>query len=171
MGNFWASVMARVPRKVKKILGPNERVELYMKKRIYHPAINIDSFAVTNERVIFLHPRTASLRMGYTDYPYTDFDSVHFDDGILRSAIRCKINVNGKLENFDLENLPKRKAAKAYGMMRENQVRYQTPFAGYSNVPSMPIAGYSNAPPVVCRKCGRSNTAGSRACSACGAAL
>ena len=142
------------------MMGPNERVELYIKKKIYHPAINIDSFVVTNTRVIFRHPYTLATRKNYSDYPYTDFDSVKLDKGILRSTLKCTIKVSGKLESININHLPKGKAARAYGLISENRARYQTPFAGYANVP-----------PVVCAKCGRSNTAGSRVCSACGAKL
>ena len=41
------------PDDIKNILGSNEKVELYIPEKIYHPRINIESVIVTNERIIF----------------------------------------------------------------------------------------------------------------------
>ena len=125
----------RVPSDIRKMMGPNEQVELYIKKRIYHPAFNIESFAVTNERVIFRHPSDLQTKKDYTDYRYNEIDGAKLHKGILRSSIDFTVKVSGKLENIDLNHLPKGKAARACGLISENRVRYQTPFAGYSNVP------------------------------------
>jgi hypothetical protein len=34
------------PEDIQKILGPNEKVEHYIKEKIYHPKINIDSLVL-----------------------------------------------------------------------------------------------------------------------------
>jgi hypothetical protein len=38
-----------VPDDVKDLLGPNEKLEVYVKEKIHHPRISIDSMIVTND--------------------------------------------------------------------------------------------------------------------------
>ncbi len=56
------------PSDVTHLLGPNERVELYVKEKIYHPTVTVDSVILTNERIILRHPRELGLKKDYTDY-------------------------------------------------------------------------------------------------------
>lgn len=44
------------PDDLKEILDPNENVELYIKQKFYHLAIDVDSVVITNQRVILGHP-------------------------------------------------------------------------------------------------------------------
>ena len=69
------------PEDIQKILGPNEKVEMYIKEKIYHPKINIDSLVVTNERVVLRHPHALGLKMDYTDYSYSEIAGVELDKG------------------------------------------------------------------------------------------
>jgi len=64
------------PDDIAKILGPNEKVELYIKQKIYHPKINIDSVVFTSERMILRHPHALGLKKDYTDYNYRDIANV-----------------------------------------------------------------------------------------------
>ncbi len=121
------------PDDVKRIMGPNEKVELYIKQKIYHPKINIDSVVLTNERIILRHPHALRLKKDYTDYSYRDISTVVLDKGVLRSTIKLTLKVAG--ENLDLGDLPNSEAEKAYGIVRENISKFQTPFAtGYASV-------------------------------------
>lgn len=70
-----------LPNDVKKVLGPNEQVELQIKQKIYHPKISIDSVVITNERVILRHPHALNLEKDYTDYNYQDISNVILDKG------------------------------------------------------------------------------------------
>jgi hypothetical protein len=115
------------PDDIKNILGPNEKVELYIKERIYHPQIAIDSVLVTNERVILRHPHSLGMKKDYTDYSYSDITSAVLDKGLMRSAI--KLTIRGKVGSLDLERLPTHLAEKAYGIIREYIGRFQAPFA------------------------------------------
>lgn len=72
------------PDDIKNILGSNEKVELYIPEKIYHPRINIESVIVTNERIILRHPHALNLKKDYTDYSYRDIMNVKLDKGILR---------------------------------------------------------------------------------------
>jgi hypothetical protein len=122
------------PDDIKNILGPNEKVELYIKERIYHPQISIDSMVVTNERVILRHPHALGLKKDYTDYSYSDIAGVAMDKDLLRSTI--KLTLKGKGESLELGKLPTPLAEEAYGRIRENVGRFQAPFAtGYANDP------------------------------------
>jgi hypothetical protein len=106
------------PEDLKKILGPNETVEMYIQQKIYHPKINIDSVVITNERIILRHPHALGLKKDYTDFNYKDFSNVILDKGILRSTIKCTLRFGG--EPLSLNDLPNSDAEKAYGIIREN---------------------------------------------------
>lgn len=169
--------MDSVPQDVVKLLGPNEQVQLYIKQKIYHPKINVESVILTNERIILRHPHDLGLKKDYTDYSYTDIANAILDKGILRSTIKCVLRFGG--DPLMLNDLPNDQAEKAYGTIRENLVRYQTPFTGgypamapvmapvmqQSIQPGMAAAG------VACKKCGQRSAQGSRFCASCGAQL
>ncbi len=85
-----------------------------------------------------------------------------------------------------LNDLPNDQAQKAYGIIRENLVRYQTPFiGGYPAMQPMqpmqpvmaPVMPQQAAPPmaaaggVVCKKCGQRSAPGTRFCGSCGSQL
>ena len=88
--------MEETPEDIAKILGPNEQVELYIKQKIYHPKINIDSVVITNERIILRHPHTLGLRKDYTDFNYQDIANVVLDKGLVRSTVRCTLRLGGE---------------------------------------------------------------------------
>ncbi|MGO8806761.1 MAG: PH domain-containing protein [Candidatus Bathyarchaeia archaeon] len=132
------------PDDIKNILGSNEKVELYIEEKIYHPRINIESVIITNERIIFRHPHALGLKKDYTDYSYRDVTNVTLKKGIKRSTIR--LTVKHGLENqgkqqeggdLDLDNLPNDLAEKGYGIIRENIGKFQSPFStGYATTPN-----------------------------------
>jgi hypothetical protein len=127
--------MANIPEDLTRILGPNEKIELYIRQRIYHPKISIDSVAITNERIILRHPHALGLRKDYTDFNYRDMANVVLEKGVLRSTIKCTLRFGG--EPLSLRDLPNSDAERAYGIIRENITRLQA---------SSPSA-YTNAPP------------------------
>jgi hypothetical protein len=65
-------IIKAAPDEIKNILGSNEKVELYIEEKIYHPRINIESVIITNERLILRHPHALNLKKDYTDYSYRD---------------------------------------------------------------------------------------------------
>jgi hypothetical protein len=162
-------VTQSVPDDLKQILGPNEQLQLYIQQKVYHPKINIDSVVITNERLILRHPHALGLKKDYTDYNYQDISNVVMDKGMLRSTVRCTLRFGG--EPLELSGLPNSDAERAYGLIRENLVRYQSPFTAPSaGVPPyrQPMAPPMSAAPV-CTKCGSPLTAGQRFCGNCGA--
>ena len=110
---------------MKKLLAPNEKVEMYIKQKIYHPKINIDSLVVTNERIILRHPHALNLKKDYTDYNYRDIANVVLDKGIKRSTIKLTLRLGG--EPLELSNMPNSDAEKSYGIIRENIEKAKTP--------------------------------------------
>lgn len=159
--------MQAPPDDVKGILGPNEEVQLYIKQKIYHPKINIDSVLITNERVILRHPHALGIKKDYTDYNYQDISNVMLDKGVLRSTVRFTLRFGG--QPLELGDLPNSDAQKAYGLVRENLVRFQSPFT--------PVAGgppFRQAPPPPqaaagsCAKCGAPLSPGQKFCGNCG---
>jgi hypothetical protein len=127
------------PDDIAKILGPNEKVELYIKQKIYHPQINIDSVVFTNERMILRHPHALGLKKDYTDYNYRDIANVVLEKGILRSTIKCTLRFGG--EPLALGDLPNAEAEKAYGIIRQSISRFQvTSSLGYNTAPNGPNA-------------------------------
>jgi PH (Pleckstrin Homology) domain-containing protein len=161
--------MESIPDDLKNILGPNEQVQLYIKQKIYHPKINIDSVVITNERIILRHPHALRLKKDYTDYNYQDVSNVVLDKGVLRSTVRCTLRFGG--EPLSLSGLPNSNAERAYGLIRENLVRYQSPFtAASTGVPPYRQTAAPLAPAgTVCSKCGAPMAYGQKFCGNCGA--
>ena len=177
--------MEKIPSDVFALLGPGEQIQLYIKQKIYHPKINIDSVVLTNERIILRHPRDLALKKDFTDFSYTDIANAVLDRGILRSTIKCLLRFGG--DPLILGALSNPDAEKAYGIIRSNVARYQTPFS----VPASPYSAPSTmmpstmtpvqtAPPrqafaessgVTCAKCGTISPSGSRYCASCGAPI
>ncbi|MDA4124946.1 MAG: PH domain-containing protein [Thaumarchaeota archaeon] len=160
--------MESPPDDLKNILGPNEQIQLYIQEKIYHPRINIDSIVITNERIILRHPHALGLKKDYTDYNYQDVANVVLKKGVLRSGLRCTLRLGG--EPLMLDDLPNSDAEKAYGIIRENLVRYQTPFTAVAaGVP--PVLRQSPSPSPsspACKNCGSPLVAGQKFCGTCG---
>ena len=175
---------APVPDDLQKILDPNEQAQLYIAQKIYHPKISIDSVLITNQRVILRHPHAMGLKKDYTDYNYQDVTNVVLSKGFTRSTLRLDLRFGG--EPLVLENLPNSDAEKAYGLIRENLNRYQTPFAQgtmgsppyqQTSPPEPPSTGGQSTVlerevvKIKCRYCGTLNDETAKACVSCGASL
>jgi len=160
--------MQSLPDDLKTVLGPNEQVQLYVRQKIYHPKINIDSVVITNERIILRHPHAMGLKKDYTDYNYQDVSNVVLAKGLLRSTVKFTLRFGG--EPLELSGLPNSDAEMAYGLVRENLVRYQSPLAAATagvlpyRQPAVPTAMAA----ISCKKCGAPLPEGQKFCGACG---
>jgi len=170
---FWKLlVLANIPSDISRVLGPGEQVELFIQQKIYHPKINIDSVVLTTQRIILRHPHDLGLKKDFTDFNYTDVANAILDKGILRSTVKITLRFGG--DPLNLSDLPNSDAEKAYGIIRSNISRFQTPFStGYAGMaPAMPAAMVQQQPPqmqgIVCTKCGARSAAGTRFCGSCG---
>jgi hypothetical protein len=137
--------MSDTPDDLKKILGPNERVEVYIKQKIYHPKINVDSVVVTNERVILRHPHALGLKKDYTDYNYKDISNAVMEKGVLRSKLKLTLRLGG--EPLALGDLPNSEAEKAYGVIRQNSSAVQNPQPAVVTVSVPAVAAAKTADP------------------------
>ena len=154
------------PEDLAHILGPNEKVELYIRQKMYHPRINVDYFVLTNERIILRHPHALGLKKDFTDFNYQEFSNVVLDKGIMRSTVKCVLKAGG--DPLILNDLPNEDAERAFGIIRENLVRYEAPFsAAPVGIPPMRQSGVSNA--LACPKCGSALAMGQKFCGNCGA--
>ena len=166
--------MVEPPSDVAHLLGPNEQVQLYIQQKVYHPKITVDSVVLTNERVILRHPHAMGLKKDYTDFSYTDIANAILDKGILRSTVKCVLRFGG--DPLMLNDLPNDQAEKAYGIIRENLARYQTPFStGYATM-GPGAAGLVQQQVVTaqmktCAKCGQKSAPGLKFCGNCGSPL
>ena len=167
--------MGNIPDDVTRILGPGETVQLFIAQKIYHPKISVDSVVLTNERIILRHPHDLRLKRDFTDFSYTDVANAVLDKGVLRSTVRCQLRFGG--DPLSLNDLPNSDAEKAYGIIRSNIARYQTPFStGYAGmapagaaIPAAmqtPVA--AAAVGIRCQKCGQMSNQGSKFCGSCG---
>ena len=137
--------MSDTPDDLKKILGPNERVEVYIKQKIYHPKINVDSVVVTNERIILRHPHALGLKKDYTDYNYKDISNAVMEKGVLRSKLKLTLRLGG--EPLALGDLPNSEAEKAYGIIRQNSAVLQNPQPAVVTVAVPAVAAAKTADP------------------------
>ena len=139
--------MSQAPTDVVELLGPNEQVELYIQQKIYQPKINVDSVLLTNERIILRHPHALGLKKDYTDFSYTDIANVLLEKGILRSTVKCVLRFGG--DSLALQDLPNSDAERAYGIIRENLVRFSNP--AHISPPGEAMSG-AGAPQVITRE-------------------
>jgi hypothetical protein len=158
--------MSNVPGDVIKELGPGEELQLYVKTKVYHPRIHVDSYLLTNERIIHRQPRLLGRRHS-PGFLYSDLAPPTLDKGPLRSSIKSQFKSTGK--PFVLDNLPNSDAEKAFGVIQSNIARYQTPFSvgPGANASFTPAPGLAMGP--VCQKCGHASRQGSKFCDSCGA--
>lgn len=105
-----------VPSDFVKLLDSDEQVLLYMKQKKYHPAINIESIAVTDRRVIFRKPSMLTIKKSYTDYGYADILNVSLDKGPLRSTLKLNLKMDGS--DLLVDDIPNDDAQEAFRIIR-----------------------------------------------------
>jgi ribosomal protein L40E len=147
------------PDDLRDILDSNETVELYIKQKFYHLAIDIDSVVITNQRVILRHPHALGLKKDYVDYNYLDFEDVIIDKGIVRSTLKCTFK--SAITPLILNDVPKADAEKAYRIIRDNINKAQTQALIEEATPKM----------IICSYCGTKNKPDASKCINCGAKL
>ena len=105
-----------VPSDLGGLLDPNEKLLLYMKQKKYHPAINLESIALTDKRVIMRKPSMLGVKKSYTDYGYADILNVTLDKGMHRSTIKLNLRQGG--DDLSVEDIPNDLAQEAFKVIR-----------------------------------------------------
>ncbi len=116
-----------VPSDVLKLLDQSEKVLLYMKQKKYHPAINIESVAVTDKRVIFRKPSMLRIKKSYTDYSYADILNITIDKGPLRSTLKLNLKLDGS--DLLVDDIPNENAEEAFRIIRNGIDQARTKFS------------------------------------------
>lgn len=148
------------PEDLMGILGSNERIEIYLKQKFYHLKLDIDSIAITNERIILRHPHALGLKKNYTDYNYNDLENVTIEKGVMRSTIKITLKLG--TEPITLNDIPNAEAQKAYVTIREKIINHKTTSASVKE--AAPDA-------IFCRFCGAKNKLEDVKCVNCEAPL
>lgn len=117
---------AGVPSDVEKLLDNDEHIHLYMTQKKYHPAIHLDSVAITNKRVILRKPAMLHMKKSYTDYSYADILNVSIDSGLLRSTLVLNLRPDGS--DLSVEDIPKEEAQLAFRIIRGGIDRSRTTY-------------------------------------------
>ena len=105
------------PSDLLRLLDQDERLLLYMKQKKYHPAINIESVAVTDKRVIFRKPSMLRIKKSFTDYSYADIVNVTIDKGPLRSTLNLNLRMDGS--DLIVDDIPNEEAQEAFKLIRQ----------------------------------------------------
>lgn len=105
------------PSDLLKLLDQDERLLLYMKQKKYHPAINIESVAVTDKRVVFRKPSMLRIKKSFTDYSYADIVNVTIDKGPLRSTLNLNLRMDGS--DLIVDDIPNEEAQEAFKLIRQ----------------------------------------------------
>jgi len=103
------------PSDLLKLLEPNEKLLLYVKQKKY-VAINVDSVAITNRRLIFRKPSKLRMKKSFSDYSYMDVQNVKIDKGMMRSRLTVNLRLDGS--DFSVDNIPNEKAEEAFKLIR-----------------------------------------------------
>lgn len=115
------------PSDLLKLLDQDEKLLLYMKQKKYHPAINIESVAVTDKRVIFRKPSMLTIKKSFTDYSYADILNVTIDKGPLRSTLNLNLRMDGS--DLIVEDIPNDDAQEAFKLIRQGIDKARTRFS------------------------------------------
>jgi hypothetical protein len=107
----------KAPLDLLKLLDQDEKLLLYMKQRKYHPAINIESVAITDKRVVFRKPSMLRIKKSFTDYSYADILNVTIDKGPLRSTLILNLKMDGS--DLVVEDIPNDDAQEAFKLVRQ----------------------------------------------------
>ena len=107
----------KAPLDLLKLLDKDEKLLLYMKQRKYHPAINIESVAITDKRVVFRKPSMLRIKKSFTDYSYADILNVTIEKGPLRSTLILNLKMDGS--DLVVEDIPNDDAQEAFRLIRQ----------------------------------------------------
>jgi hypothetical protein len=96
---FRAKSRIAIPKDLKDMMGPNEKVQLYVKQTNFRPRpFGVKSWLLTNERVIQRQPHSLKLANTYVDRSYAEIRTLHVKQGIFRSTLICGLKGAKEME-------------------------------------------------------------------------
>jgi hypothetical protein len=103
---------------IESILGPDEKVLFSAEEKISHPDINVDSLAVTNERIILRQPHEAGAKPDFTGIKYSEIEGVELARG--RRKFTIKVNFKDGRDPLELGFPLTPVAEQAHGIIGAN---------------------------------------------------
>jgi hypothetical protein len=136
----WTLFRARstivVPKDLKDMMGPNEKVQLYVKQTNFRPRPRgVDSWILTNERVIKRHPHSLKLKNHYDDHSYAEFKALKVDQGIFRSTVSCELKIGPEEVETNVVVAPSEiEKNKPRNTLEKRIKKFETDFEGHFNL-------------------------------------
>jgi hypothetical protein len=116
--------MMEIPIEVQKMLGPKEKIELFVNEES-HPEITIDSSAITNERLLFRR-NGADSKDDFKAYAFSDIVGVGMEKGFMRSIIRLRLKSEATVLTI---RMPTKLAEQAMVSLKQKVCGIVSPFA------------------------------------------
>jgi len=85
-GEIFTGLEIEIPKDIKELLIPGEKVLHSVRQARLEQAITPDSIFVTTHRVIVRRPTTLGLKRNITDYKYTDMANTKIKKGFINST-------------------------------------------------------------------------------------
>lgn len=123
-GGIFTGVEIEVPKDIRELLIPGEKVLHAVRQARLEQAITPDSIFVTTHRIIVRRPTTLGLRRNATDYRYTDMANTRIEKGLINSSIY--IDMRFLSEELCLKGIPKKSAARIFRTIEERIARTRT---------------------------------------------
>lgn len=124
-GEIFKGLEIEVPKDVRELLIPGEKVLHAVRQARLEQAITPDSIFVTTHRIIVRRPTTLGLRRNITDYRYTDMANTRIEKGFINSSIL--IDMRFLSEECVLRGIPNKSAARIFRTIQERIARAASP--------------------------------------------
>lgn len=169
-------------RAVRKILWPDESVELTIKQRRLRPGGSLltpTTFVVTNRRLIIVERSRYGIRKNYEVIPHKNITGVRLDHGIFSSSVFVRIpgysaeegKFKSGLEEGEIDGLRYKDAVVLADLLNEKVTERERKEEA-KDIAIM--ERHMDSRPgmyVYCNNCGRKDNAGDTFCKYCGARL
>jgi len=116
-GEIFTGLEIEIPKDIKELLIPGEKVLHSVRQARLEQAITPDSIFVTTHRVIVRRPTTLGLKRNITDYKYTDMANTKIKKGFINSTIIIKMRFLS--ETCYLRGIPNKSAVKIFRTIQE----------------------------------------------------
>jgi hypothetical protein len=120
-GGIFTGLEIDVPKDIREVLIPSERVLHAVRQARLEQALTPDSIFVTTHRIIVRRPTTLGLRRNITDYRYSDMANTKIEKGIINSSIHIEMRFLS--EDCVLKGIPNKSASRMFRTIEEQITR------------------------------------------------